>query len=162
MRLTTDLSIRIRRIFLHQRPHVSINTAAYLLGWSLRQMRAAIAAGEISVVKTPLATWVWREELVAKALDLWPLDVIEDALGDEAARAMPEAIRTCELRARVPRYQVAMLQHIAQQEATTVSAVLTRELEDVASARSDELSSAIPGFRAALEWPDAIDALEVC
>jgi hypothetical protein len=160
--LDSGFTSRIRHIFLHQRPHVSLMTAAQLLGWSLPQLRAAIARGEIDVMKTKLATWVWREELVAKALDLWPLDVIEDALGDDAPRVLPEAIRTCELRARVPRYQVAMLEHIAEQEATTVSAVLTRELEDVACAHAAELSSAIPGFRAALEWPGATDAQPAC
>ena len=158
----SDLTSRIRHIFLHQRPHVSLMVAAQLLGWSLPQLRAAIAAREIEVIKTQLATWVWREELVAKALDLWPLDVIEDALGDDAPRVLPEAIRTCELRARVPRYQVAMLEHIAEQEATTVSAVLTRELEDVACAHAEELSRAIPGFRAALDWPGGINAEQAC
>jgi len=137
-------------------------TAATLLGWSYSRMRAAIAAGEIETNVTPFATWVWREELIAKAIEQWPLDAIEQALGEHAARILPPALRSCELRARVPRYQVAMLEHIAQKESTTVSAVVTRELEDVASARADELSAAIPGFAAALEWPDAIDALPAC
>jgi len=35
-----------------------------------------------------------------------------------------------------------MLQHMAEQKATSVSAVLTRELEDVACAHADELSRA--------------------
>jgi hypothetical protein len=55
-----------------------------------------------------------------------------------------------------------MLEHLAEKESTTISAVLTRELEDVASAHADELSAAIPGFAAALEWPDAVDALPAC
>lgn len=160
--LDSDLIARIRHIFLHHRPHVSLMTAADDLGWSLTQMRAAVARGEIRVMKTKLATWVWRDELVAKALELWPLDVIEDALGDDAARVMPEAVRTSELRARVPRYQVAMLVHMAEQESTTVSAILTRELDDVASAHSEELADAIPGFRSAFEWPRGINAAPVC
>ena len=153
---------RIRHIFLHQRPHVSLMTAANDLGWTLKEMRAAVASGEIRVMKTKLGMWVWREELVAKALEIWPLDVIEDALGDDAARVMPEAVRTAELRARVPRYQVAMLEHMAGQEATTVSAILTRELDDVASANAEELSAAIPGFRAAFEWPGGGSVEPVC
>jgi hypothetical protein len=149
----SSLIERIRHIFLHHRPHVSIMTAAGLLGWSLAQMKAAIAAGEIETNVTPLATWVWHEEVVAKALELWPLDVIEEALGEDAARVLPAALRTLVLRARVPRYQVAMLQHLAEQQSTTVSAVLTRELEDVACAHADEFSRAIRGFAAALAWP---------
>ena len=77
--LNPDVIANIRHIFLHPRPHVSVMTAANLLGWTLSQMKAAIAAGEIETNVTPLATWVWREELMAKALELWPFDVIEEA-----------------------------------------------------------------------------------
>jgi len=55
-----------------------------------------------------------------------------------------------------------MLEHIAEKESTTVSAVLTRELEDVASAHAEELSAAIPGFAAAFRWPDAVEPLPAC
>lgn len=160
--IDSDLITRIRHIFLHQRPHVSLMTAANDLGWTLKEMRAAVARGEIRVMRTKLGTWVWRDELVAKALEIWPLDVIEDALGDDAPRVMPEAVRTAELRARVPRYQVAMLEHMAGREATTVSAILTRELDDVASANAEELFAAIPGFRAAFEWPEGITSEQSC
>lgn len=37
----------------------------------------------------------------------------------------------------------------------TVSDVLTRELEGVASEHAQELSAVVPGFGAALAWPDA-------
>jgi len=162
MALAKDLTASIRHIFLHQRPHVSIMTPRRWLGWSVRQMKAAIDAGEIETNVTPLATWVWREELVAKALELWPIDVIEEALGEEAERVLPAALRTQLLRARVPRYQVAMLQHMAEQKSTSVSAVLRRELEDVACAHADELSRAIPGFAAALTWPLGESIRQVC
>ena len=66
------------------------------------------------------------------------------------------------LRARVPQYHVAMLEYFAERDRTTVSAVLTRELEDVASAHSPELTSAIPGFGAALAWPEVQDAQLPC
>lgn len=151
--LEPDVIESIRHIFLHHRPHVSIMTAAGLLGWSVAQIKAAIATGEIETNVTPLATWVWREELVAKALELWPLDMIEEALGEDAGRVLPAALRTRLLRARVPRYQFAMLQHMAEQQSTSISAVLTRELEDVACAHADELSGSIPGFADALAWP---------
>src|SRR3954467_8877501 len=109
--MTNDPALveNIRSIFLHHRPHVSIMTAANLLGWSLQEMKAAIDRGEIETNKTPL--------------ELWPIDVIEDALGEDAARVLPTALRTHLLRARVPRYQVDMLQYMAEQESTTISAV---------------------------------------
>jgi transposase-like protein len=99
---------------------------------------------------------------MAKALEQWSLEAIEAALGDDAVRVLPEAIRTCELRARMPRYQVAMLEHLAELEGATVSGVLTRELEDVASAHAEVLSAAIPGFAAALAWPRSGDSQQVC
>jgi hypothetical protein len=145
---------RIRHIFLHPRPHVSISQATDLLGWSRGQMTAAIATGEIVLIETPLGKWIWREELMAKALELWTREAIEEALGAEADAVLPHAARLAELRARIPRYQLAMLTYLAEQQQTTVSDVLTRELEEVASEHAEELSAVILGFGAALAWPD--------
>jgi hypothetical protein len=46
-----------------------------------------------------------------------------------------------------------MLEHLAERRRTTVSDILTRELEGVASDYAEELSGAIAGFDAALQWP---------
>jgi hypothetical protein len=67
---------------------------------------------------------------------------------------LPEAIRLVELRARVPRYQRDVLRELARRDGTSVDAVLTRELEDVASAHAEELASVLPGLHEALAWPD--------
>lgn len=160
--LETELVSRIRDIFLHQRPHVSISAATALLGWTRREMSDALRAGEIDITKTEIGEWMWREELMAKALETWPHEVIEEALGADAERVLPEAQRTAELRARLPRYQIAMLHYLAEQSQTTVSDILTRELEDVASAKADEFSAAIPGFASALGWPNQEDAQLPC
>jgi hypothetical protein len=69
-----------------------------------------------------------REELVSVAMQTWEQAVIEEALGEDAARVLPEAIRLVELRARVPRYQRDMLRDLARREGTSVDAVLAREL----------------------------------
>ncbi|HSY47842.1 MAG TPA: hypothetical protein VLC46_03445 [Thermoanaerobaculia bacterium] len=53
----------------------------------------------------------------------WEQSVIEEALGEDAARVLPEAIRLVELRARVPRYQRDMLRELARREGTSVDAV---------------------------------------
>jgi hypothetical protein len=84
---------------------------------------------------------------------LWDQSVIEEALGDDAARLIPEAIRLVELRARVPRYQRDVLRELARRAGTSINEVLTRELEDVASAHAEELASALPDLSAALAWP---------
>jgi len=78
-----------------------------------------------------------KEEMMAAAMRVWELGVIEEALGDDARSVLPEALRLVELRARVPRYQREMLWELARREGTSVDHVLTRELEDVASAYSE-------------------------
>ncbi|HYO77826.1 MAG TPA: hypothetical protein VE010_15310 [Thermoanaerobaculia bacterium] len=157
-----DLINRIRTIFLHQRPHVTIADATVLLGWSRGEMSQAIAAGEVEVTSTSIAKWLWREELIAKALELWSAEVIEEALGADADGVLPEAVRLIELRVRLPRHQVAMLAHFAEREQTTVSSVLARELDGVASVHAEELSWAVGGFADALAWPDADSAQLPC
>jgi hypothetical protein len=157
-----DLINRIRTIFLHQRPHVTIAEATVLLGWSRGEMSRAIGAGEVEVTSTAVGKWLWREELMAKALELWSPEVIEEALGAEADGVLPEAVRLIDLHVRLPRHQVAMLAHFAEREQTTVSNVLTRELDGVASANAEGLSWAVAGFADALAWPDAEGAQLPC
>jgi hypothetical protein len=86
------------------------------------------------------------------AMQKWDQATIEEALGDDAAAVLPEAIRLVELQARIPRYQRDMLRWFARRDKTTIDAVLSRELEDVACAHAEELSAAVPGFGAALGW----------
>lgn len=159
--LDQDLTNRIRTIFLDHAPHVSISDAAALLGWSEHEVSQAIAAGEIEVTSTPAGTTLRREELLAKALELWPLDAIEDALGPDAATILPDGLRLHDLHVRLPRHQIQMLQHLADGDQTTISAILTRNLDDMASAHAPELSKSIPGFAAALTWPPTAPFREV-
>jgi hypothetical protein len=160
--LEPNIINRIRHIFLHPRPHVSISQATDLLGWTRAEMTAAIASGEVELMTTPLGKWFWREELMSKALETWPLDTIEEALGADADAVLPHAIRTAELRVRLPRHHIAMLHYKAEQQQTTVSHALARELDGIASAEAPELSAAIPGFATALAWPDAEHAQLPC
>ena len=132
----------IRRIFLTPRPNVALFTAADLLGTTLAELKRDIDDGVIVAVSTALGPRVSKEELIATAMRLWEQSVIEDALGEDAAALLPEAIRLVELRARIPRYQRDVL----------------RELEDVASAHAEELASALPGLAEALGWPESCAA----
>ncbi|HSY51440.1 MAG TPA: hypothetical protein VLC46_21730 [Thermoanaerobaculia bacterium] len=87
------------------------------------------------------------------AMQRCDLGIIEDALGDDAPRLLPEAIRLVELRARVPRYQRDVLREPARRDGTSVDAVLTRELEDGESSHTEELAEVLPGLHEALAWP---------
>ena len=147
--------ISIRRIFLSPRPHVSFITAADRLGISFPELKGEIAEGTIVAVSTGMGMRVAKEEMITAAMRTWPQAVIEEALGDDAARVMPEAIRLVELRARVPRYQKEMLQWLARRNETSVDDVLTRELEDVVCAYAEEISSDVPSLALAMSWPEA-------
>ena len=144
---------RIRAIFLHERPHVSLARATTLLGWTRREMSEAVHSGEIEATKTSAGDRILREELWAKALEMWPLDAIEEALGPDADRVLPPPLRLADLHVCIPRYQVAMLEHMAEQKQTSVSNVLTRELENTANTNSDEFSRSVGGFAIAMHWP---------
>jgi hypothetical protein len=151
----SSVAERIRRIFLQKSLHVSLFAAADLLGLSPADLRAAIDAGEIDSIATGVGRRVPRQELIAIAYQTWSRELIERVLGADASAVLPEALRLAELRARIPRYQVAMLKYFACRDQISVSAVLTRELEDTASAASEELAAHIPGFAAALAWPES-------
>jgi hypothetical protein len=144
--LEREVTERIRTIFLHRRPRVSLARATALLGWTPREMAEAIRTGEIELTKTSAGKRIDREELWAKALEVWPLDAIEEALGPDADRALPASLRLTDLRVRIPRYHVDMLEHLAERDQTSVSNVLTRELEAVASANAEELLSSVVGL----------------
>src|SRR3954454_11992785 len=109
---------------------------------SLRFGTAVTSAGT-----TPSQTCRRREQ------EIWPLHVIEEALGAEGDGVLPQAIRTAELSVRLPRHHINMLEYRAGQQETTVSGVLARELDGMASADVEERSSALPGFAEAMAWP---------
>jgi hypothetical protein len=46
-----------------------------------------------------------------------------------------------------------MLEYRAEQQETTVSGVLQRELDGIASAHIEELPAALPGLAEAMAWP---------
>lgn len=160
--LDPDLINRIRTIFLHQCPHVTIAEATVLLGWSRGEMARAVAGGEVEVSSSSVGKWIWREELIANALELWSLEEIEEALGADADGVLPEALRLIDLHVRVPRYQVAMLEYLAERDRTSVNGVLARGLVAMASVDTDELSRAVHGFADALAWPEADAAQLPC
>ena len=68
---------------------------------------------------------------MAKALEIWSRETIEEAPGEEAERVLPRAVRLVELRARVPRYQVASTQYVADHEGTTIARVAKAQQTDL-------------------------------
>ena len=83
----------IRRIFLSPTPTFALMPAAHLLGMTFEGFNREVADGSIVAVSTRLGRRVTREEMIAAAMRVWEQGVIEDALGEDAATLLPEAIR---------------------------------------------------------------------
>jgi len=146
---------RIRAIFLHHEPRVTIADAAGLLGWSRAEMNAAIRNGEIEVVETCSGKRIELREVAAYALQQWPLTAIEEALGRDAASILPPALRTRKLTVRLPRYQIGALEVLAEDGRESVDAMLTRMFEELADLNQQRLSRVVPGLTEAMTWPEA-------
>jgi hypothetical protein len=144
---------RIRAIFLHPESRVTVAEAAHLLGWSPGRMNEAMRDGEIEVVGTCRSSCVETAELVEMALSLWPVTEIERALGSSARKVLPSSLRTRTFCTRLPRYLIDMLQHLAAAERASLELFLSRELQDLASARRETLARELPGFAEAFDWP---------
>ena len=91
-------------------------------GEPYRELLREIADGAIVAGSTRLGQRISREEMIAAAFRRYEQAVIEEALGDDAAAVLPEALRLVELRARVPLYQRDMLRYFAGRDGTPSSA----------------------------------------
>jgi hypothetical protein len=153
---------RIRAIFLHHEPRVTIADAAALLGWSRAELNTAIRNGEIEVVETCSGKRIELRELAAYALQQWPLTDIEEALGRDATLILPPALRTRKLTVRLPRYQIGALEVLAEDGRESVDAMLTRMFEELADLNQQRLSRVIPGLTEAMTWPEAGESDRAC
>jgi hypothetical protein len=126
-----------------------------LLGRSRGEIVAAIEDGEIETTSGCGGPMIDRHELAEQAVHVWPIDAIEEALGKEAMLVLPAGVRTRRFTARLPRYVVAALQCLAEENGESAGALLTRELHGLAYAHRERLGASIAGFAAAVNWPFA-------
>lgn len=145
---------RIRAIFLHREPRVTVGVAADLLGWSFAEMKATIRNGDIEVVETRGGTRIELRELASHAMQQWPLTSIEEALERDAALVLPPALRTRKLTVRLPRYQIGVLQVLAEEGREPVEAMLMRMFEELADLHHERLARVVPGLGEAMAWPE--------
>lgn len=145
---------RIREVFLRPREAYTAQEASRLLGWTMREMDAAIGAGELEAARTGSGWQVEWQEVAAMLTAQHPQAVIEEALGREKASVMPELVRLAELRVEIPRYQTVMLDELAGRERISVDEFLSRHLLDLAGAEGEWLGERIPQFGAAMRWPE--------
>jgi hypothetical protein len=142
--LHSALIQRIRAIFLHHEPRVTIGEAAGMLGWSRGEMDAAIANGEIEVVGTGSGTRVELRALAEVALQRWPLVTIEEALGREAASILPPGLRTRKFTVRLLSDRGARGAGRGGRE--PVEAMLMRMFEELTDLHHERLARIIPGL----------------
>lgn len=145
---------RIRAIFLHHEDRVTIAEAAAMLGWSRAQMNAAIKNGDIELMDTCSGKMVQLRELAGQALHYWPLTLIEEALGRDAALIMPPKLRTRKLTVRIPLYQINALKVLADDGSESIDTMLTRMFEELTDLNKERLSRLIPGLSEAIGWPE--------
>jgi hypothetical protein len=143
----------IRTLFLEPKTAYSPTEAAGLLGISLEEMRGWLLSGEVEGAHVDGVLVLPWAELVSFAMDFWSQEVVEEALGAELAKAIPELLRLDDFVARLPRIEILTLERLAARDGISRNAALSRELRDVMSAHSEWLSTEVPGFAAALRWP---------
>ena len=153
--MTTPTTDQIRHLFLHPKPAYSVTEAAEALGMTKREVEEWIDSGELEPVDTDAGLAVPWVELVSFAMGIWPQEAVEDALGASVVDVLPELLRLAELEVRIPKIEVVTLERLALRDRSSVSDVLARQLRDLVSEHSEWLSAEIPGFAAALAWPEA-------
>lgn len=156
--LASALIDSIRAIFLHREPYVTKKAAAALLGWSVAQVKVAIAAGDIDTYTTCGGERIPLSEIATIARERWQPAMIEEALGADAAAILPAPLWTRTITVRLARYQVAVLDHFAQKEGVTVDALVARRVDGLMSEHSEDLAGVIEDFDVALNWPEPNDA----
>jgi hypothetical protein len=146
----TEAAAYIRRLFLEPKDTYSDAEAAEIIGVELLDLKRRMDSGEVEGVRTCCGMTVSRKELISFAMDLWPQETIEEALGDDLAKAIPKLLRLADLQVRLPRFEILARKHLAERDGKSVNALLARELLDIVSAESGFLVAKIPGFTAAL------------
>lgn len=151
--LPPDLTKRIRSIFLYSKDRVTIEDAAAMLGRTKADLLAAIKDGDVETVTTCRGPMIDTRELAEQALHVWPLSVIEEALGRDASMVLPAGLRSSKLTIHVPRYLIQALHILAGENGEDADALLARELQGLAHMNRERLSRRIVEFDDCVDWP---------
>jgi hypothetical protein len=159
-RAITDRAL-IRELFTQRVPLYLLADVLRLARMTQAELDAAVAGGVI-VTETFAGQLVTPWDDVARlALDRWTPRMINGALGSvDRTRVIPLLNRVQQIEVFLPVYQIRLLHYLAEMERgnfrarLNASDVLERHLLDLASSvNADVLELAIPGFRAALDYP---------
>jgi hypothetical protein len=148
---------RIRSLFLASSSTYTIGEAAQLLDLSWEEVRGWLETGEVEGIETERGLVLPWAEVVFMGMEWWGQDTVEEALGADLERALPELVQLAELRVRLPRYEIVAVERAALREGKSVDAVVARELLDFVSAQAEWVGREVPGFAAALAWPGRVE-----
>jgi hypothetical protein len=139
----------IRELFIERVPLYPFADALRLTRTTQAEVEAAIAAGSIKTETFSGRLVIPWDDVAQFALDRWTPRMINGALGStDRLPVIPLLNRVQQIEVFLPVYQIRLLHYL------NASDVLERHLLDLASAvNADELELAIPGFRAALDYP---------
>jgi hypothetical protein len=151
----------IRELFIQRVPLYSVADTLRLTRAGEAEVDAAIRAGDITTETFRGRLAIPWDDVARLALDRWTPRMINGALGStDRLAVIPLLNRVQQVEVFLPVYQVRLLHYLAEIERgqfrarLNASDVLEQRLLDLASAvNADELEFAIPGFRAALDYP---------
>jgi len=149
----TDSKQSIQTLFLQPAESYSLAEGSRLLGISPGKLKRE-AAFDIYEEYRRDGRWcfTWRQlELIA--FRWWALEEIVDALGSDAATALPPLLSLRSVTLRLPEYIVLALETVAAEDRTTIDAYLSDELLEFAGTVADRMEAVHPGFRRAHFYP---------
>src|SRR6202051_989542 len=136
---------RIRVFFLQPAESYSLAEGSRLLGVSPGKLKRE-AAFDIREEYRRDGRWcfTWRQ-IALIAFRWWALEDIVDALGTDAATALPPLLSLRSVTLRLPEYIVRGLETVAAEERTTIDAYLSGELLEFAGGVVDRMEAVHPG-----------------
>jgi hypothetical protein len=154
----------IREIFILRRPEYTTWQAAQLLRINVGEVLALIdrgtlyadvkrKRGQLGGPRHALIPW---QELASIALLRWTVVQIHDALGQDADSVLPPLLRPAELKAvRLPEYLIRLLETLAHGAKVSLEEYIYSVLLGLeVTADPDAMEKLLPGFKAAIRFPD--------
>jgi hypothetical protein len=93
-------------------------------------------------------------EVASLAVEKWGLAAIAYVLGNRTDEALPQLVRPCAIVVSLPAFQVEMLVRLARRGRKSLDAFLSSHLLDLAGSIAETIEAELPGFTAAMRWPD--------
>jgi hypothetical protein len=153
MIMYATLKQRVQTLFLQPAETYSLADGARLLGVSPGKLKREAAYDRCEAYRRD-GRWcfAWRQ-IALIAFRWWALEEIVDALGSDAATALPPLLTLRTVTLRLPEYIVRGLETAASEERTTIDAYLSGELLEFAGTVVDQMETVHPGFRRAYLFP---------